>query len=86
MLLRSVYITVSVYGNSNQGSCKHILYVYYVTHSHQLCLNSELAYCARSKSSQWGSVWVFSDFCKIRQSILSINIKLWCVCTDSDTL
>ena len=29
------------------------------TRSHQLSLNSQPAYCATGKSSQWGSVWVF---------------------------
>ena len=53
----------------------------YVTHSHQLSLNSELAYCATGKSSQWESIWVFSHFCKIKL-YNSISVKLWCVCTD----
>ena len=33
---------------------------------HQQSLNSEPAYCAIGKSSQWGSIWVFSDFCEIK--------------------
>ena len=38
----------------------------YVTRSHQMSLNSQPAYCATGKSSQWGSIWVFSDFCEIK--------------------
>ena len=38
----------------------------FVTRSHQLSLNSQLAYCATGKSSQWGSIWVFSGFCSIK--------------------
>ena len=38
----------------------------YVTSSHQMSLNSQPAYCATGKISQWGSIWVFSDFCEIK--------------------
>ena len=37
-----------------------------VTCSHQLSLNLRPAYCATGKSSQRVSVWVFSDFYKIK--------------------
>ena len=39
---------------------------YPMTDRHRLSLNSKPAYCATGKSSQWGSVWVFSDFCEIK--------------------
>ena len=35
------------------------------TCSHQRSLNSQPACCATGKSSRWGSVWAFSDFCEI---------------------
>ena len=38
----------------------------FVTRSHHLSLNSEPVYCATGKSSRWGSIWVFSDFCEIK--------------------
>ena len=37
-----------------------------IIRSHQMSLNSQPAYCATGKSSQWGSVWVFLDFCEIK--------------------
>ena len=45
-------------------SCENVLeqalQITYVTRSHELSLNSQPAYCATGKSSQWGSIWVFS--------------------------
>ena len=48
-----------------QDNCLFI-YIYNVTRSFQMSLNSPPAYCATGKSSQWGSIWVFSDFCEIK--------------------
>ena len=42
------------------------VYTIYVTLSHQMSLNSQPAYCATGKSSQWGSIWVYSDFGEIK--------------------
>ena len=55
-------LTVTSYENALEQALQST----YVTRSHELSLNSHLAYCATGKSSQWGSIWVFSGFCKIK--------------------
>ena len=56
------FVTVTSYKNALEQA----LQITYVTRSHELSLNSQPAYRATGKSSQWGFVWVFSGFCKIK--------------------
>ena len=51
---------------SYENALEQALQITYVTRSHELSLNSQPAYCATGKSSQWGSIWVFSDSCGIK--------------------
>ena len=54
--------TVTSYENALEQAVQST----YVTRSHELSLNSQPAYCATGERSQWGSMWVFSDFCEIK--------------------
>ena len=56
------FVTLTSYENALEQA----LQITYVTRSHELSLNSQPAYCATGKSSQWGSIWVFSGFCKTK--------------------
>ena len=55
-------LTVTSYENALEQA----LQITYVTRSHEISLNSQLAYCAIGKSSRWGSIWMFSGFHKIK--------------------
>ena len=43
-----------------------LIYLTIVTRSLQMSLNLQPVCCATGKSSQWGTIWVFSDFCEIK--------------------
>ena len=57
-------LTVTSYENALEQALQST----YVIRSHELSLNSQPAYRATGKRSQWGSIWVFQVvvFCKIK--------------------
>ena len=63
-----MYTHTCMHTHTHVGTHTHVqslqIYIYMVTRSHQMSLNSQLAYCATD--SQLGSIWVFLDFCEIK--------------------